>query len=308
MRQKVPQPTNRRTQDRAGTARHPAATRRLPNCAIILAAIAVLPTGCQRTASLVLDPIHRSLAMHHLHRGERLLANDDPTGAITAFQRAVAHDPKIASAHAQLGRIHAHAGDLEKAVRHYRAAVKAAPDNASHALTLADALQHLATTSMDRAAILRAAVRAYRHALGLGPDSFKGTLGLARCYHELGAFDLAARALLAAGDLDPSAAIIHTELAAIHTARGYPRRALNAYKAALKIDPDDLRAHNGSGEINLALSRRSGSRPPFAREKALAHFRKSLQLSPEQPHIRALLHGLEPSGSAVAQIPSDSAD
>lgn len=269
--------------------------------AAVLLAIVSLAGGCQGgDAWGMMDSIHRSMARREVAKGCELSARSDEAGAAAAFEEALSLDPHNATAHANLGRIAAAAGRDEAAVRHYQAAVKNAPDSGEYAFALAGCLDKLSETAIDRRQTLDAAVRAYRYVCWLEPHNLEAAIRLGACCRRQGDLEGAIAALREAEAIDSASARVHNELASTYQELGDHDRALSEYAQALKIEPDSLIAHNGSGEINLALSRRSQSEYPLARQRAIAHLRRSLEIESRQPQIRALLVELEPSPGEMA--------
>ena len=289
-----------------------------------LATLLVFGAGCPRATRNITQPVNESLARQDVCTGQALLARSDQEGAIAAFERAVDRDPRNAAAQAELGRLLAAKGDFEGAADHYREALKTDPMNLQYALAPADLLQRQAETSTDRQGVLQAAVRAYAHAHWVDPASVDALAGLGRCLRLLGEFEAATEALCEAIAADPKSASARIELAAIHYLQGDYAEALVEYDRVLEVDPENCTAHNACGVINLRLSRdqgRSGtdvaggspasftgpagaSNLPstIARERAVAHFRKSLQIDPDQPRIRVLLEALQSSAPAAAGV------
>ena len=65
---------------------------------------------------------------YFLNLGQRLEAKGRPTEAIRAYERALALDPAMALAHANLVGVHGQAGDLEQAKKHYDLALSRNPE------------------------------------------------------------------------------------------------------------------------------------------------------------------------------------
>jgi tetratricopeptide (TPR) repeat protein len=266
-----------------------------------LLAIVLLASGCRHgDAWGMMDPVHRAVARQDAAKGCDLAAKGDDAAASAAFQGAVSHDPHNAIAHANLGRIEAAAGHPDEAVRHYQIAVRSAPESSEYAFALADCLDRMSETSLDRQRTGDAAIRAYLHARGLDPNNLETTIRLGACYRRQGAFAEAIAVLREAETLDSTSARVHNELASTFEDLGDGNKALAEYTEALKIDPNNLAAHNGCGAINIMLSRRSEGEHPLARQRAIAHLRRSLEIDGEQPRIRALLTDLEPSPREMA--------
>lgn len=264
--------------------------------AAVIAVLLAAGSGCQQGDSFKLfDSFNQALVRQDVARGEQLLADQKPDQASAAFEKAVARDPHNAQAHARLGMILVRSGRIEEAVRHYQLAVRNSPQNAEYALALAQALDGLAETAFDRRQVLEAAARAYAHVRWLDPDNLEAAIRLGDCERRLGRFVEAVQSLHEALRLDPSSARAHVDLAAVYEDLGDADSALSEYSVALKFDPDNIAAHNGCGMINAARDRQDGPRRPSAHERALAHLRKSLQLNPDQPNVRAALEQLDAS-------------
>jgi DNA-binding transcriptional MerR regulator len=106
------------------------------------------------------------------------LEEADPSQARSAYERALALDPRHADAHVNLGCLEHEAGRLEAAERHYRAALEVRPDDATAAFDLGVVLEDLGRLDEARAA--------YERALGAEPDSADAHYNLARLHDRLG--------------------------------------------------------------------------------------------------------------------------
>jgi tetratricopeptide (TPR) repeat protein len=250
--------------------------------------------GCRQGGwTAMTRPFNEAVARRHAQQAERLSDRGDEAGAAEAYEAALDHDPQNAVLHAEAAAVYARRGQVDFAVGHYQAAVRADSNNAEYALALAETLMRHAENSVDRRELLKAAERAYAHARWLAPERLDAALGSARCLRQLGRMTEAAQVLREAERLDPSSPAVHIELASIEEEMGNADAALGEYGQALKLDPDNVTAHNACGLLNLEMSRRMGSQRPLARERAVAHFRKSLEVDPNQPRICEHLSQLE---------------
>ncbi|HKQ47499.1 MAG TPA: tetratricopeptide repeat protein [Phycisphaerae bacterium] len=266
-----------------------------------LVLLAALLGGCQIPSRMTFQNIFQS-AEHHVQHGDQLLARGDLDGARKCFASAERCDPNNASALAGLGRVAEKQGQLEEAIAYHGAALKYAPENSTYALALADALRHLAATSLDRRKLLESAIRAYRHTLSLAPDNYVAALGLAQCYRQRGEFDRAVQTLRRAQKIDPSNPQAHTMLAAVYESSQHFDAAMEEYKLALKFDRDDPAVHNSLAALNLAMARSGRENAALARERAAAHCRRSLQLDPDQPSVRMVLAELQSTTEPLSAI------
>jgi tetratricopeptide (TPR) repeat protein len=159
---------------------------------------------------------------------------------------------------------------------------------------------------MDRDKLLQSAARAYQYAQSLKPDNLMATLELAACYREYGEFAKATSTLHDAAKLHPQSSAIHTQLGEVYHAQGRFDEALAEFKTALRLDPGDFAAHNGCGVVNAAVAQARGPKGSMARARAIAHFRRSLELSGDQPQVRRALQRLEPyQWTVVVDQPPD---
>ena len=246
---------------------------------------ALATTGCAAAG--------RAKAVRSVERGQTALASHDLDEAKTQFARAASSDPKSAAAQAGLGRVYAARRALDKAADHFRQAMKLDPQTASHCIGLGDVLLQQAQTSMERGKVLALAIRAYRHGLSLDAKAYDAAMGLAACYRLTGDYDRAIRSTRQAQRINPMSAEPHIVLAGVYEAQNDMRKAMRAYRMALRLAPDDSAIHNACGALNVRLTQRGGAEARIARQRACAHFRKSLQMQPNQPQIRRLLAGLE---------------
>lgn len=106
------------------------------------------------------------------------LEDADPEQARSAYERALALDPRHADAHVNLGCLEHEAGRLEQAERHYRAALSVRPDDATAAFDLGVVLEDLGR--------LEEALTAYEQSLAVEPGSADAHYNLARLHDRLG--------------------------------------------------------------------------------------------------------------------------
>ena len=210
---------------------------------------------------------------YHCGRGEVLLAVNQYTGAIAAFERALglngdapealfrlavtlhkteeldraiavyqrllSVNPNLAEVHNHLGSALQSAGRLSEAIAAFRQAVRLQPVNAEALNNLGSAL-HESGKSDE-------AIAAYNAALTFRPDSVP-------LYHNLGnvlatqkRFDEAAAALHRALALDPEFAAGWCSLAKVLSQQGQFDAAVDACRNAVKFDPDSAEAYTMLG-------------------------------------------------------------
>jgi tetratricopeptide (TPR) repeat protein len=261
-------------------------------CAGITLLIAV--AGCQSGQLKWPPSIREASTRRDLQKADALIAKKDDLQAAQLLEKIVRREPNHAGARARLGRLALASGDYAQAAENFRAALRNQPDSFEYALSLARCLARLAESSMDREKMMEAAARAYCFAQMLDPQGYTATIELAACYREQGAFEKAAAALKDALKHYPDAADLHAQLGEAYHAQNLRDAALGEFRAALILDPDNLAAHNGCGRVNAELARQGGPKGSIARERAIAHFRRSLQVCADQPQVRHTLQELEP--------------
>lgn len=256
--------------------------------AVVLCA-AWLPCGCVAVRGALVAPVRRTVARQHVSEGERLLDRSRPREARAAFRRAVKADPHNATAHGRLGELFASDGKYERAAQEYRLALRANPNNLDFALGLGNSLRRSAETSMQRSQVYAAAIRAYRYARSLQADNVQAAVGLGISLHRAGAHRRAVETLEEVQRLRPGSTEVHNALAAAYDALGDEEAALRQCAMTLKLDSDNLLAHNRAAQINLRISRRGDAESSVALGRARHHLRRSLRIDPAQPRIRELL-------------------
>jgi Tfp pilus assembly protein PilF len=268
-----------------------AATHSMSTVVLLVCALAL--TGCQSRSRNTFPPVLVSAAEFELKCGQGSLAQGDFDNAERRFKWATHCSSTCAAAQAGLGQVAEKREQLEIAAEHYRAAMKAAQGDSQYAVALGDCLQRSAATSLERGALLESAVRAYRHALTLAPNDGAALTGLAQCYRQSGDIDQAVEALREALRADASNLRTHLMLASIFEGSHQLEAAVDEYKAALSVNPDDANIHNHLAALHLVLSKNGLQKPPLARERAIAHYLRSLQLNADQPKVRRALAKLQ---------------
>jgi tetratricopeptide (TPR) repeat protein len=175
----------------------------------------------------------------------------------------------LAKAHLEVGRLWLERGNLDEAIRCYRAAVAVDSQNIAALTALGLALHH--TTAYDEAVqMLRRAVAAdgrsfeahynlgvvlaeqfdldgaidaYRAALALQPQQVMAQINLALLLKEQGRLDDALEWFERAAAGQPDLAPAHLNLAAAWLAKGEPAAAMPALRRALALAPQDAEAH-----------------------------------------------------------------
>jgi tetratricopeptide (TPR) repeat protein len=196
-----------------------------------------------------LVPAETALAYAYL-RGARL---DE---AATRFERVIARRPDYVPALAGAAATQSRRGDAEAALRLYRRALLAEPENpflrqrVSELRVQVTERQVAAARAAEQAGRSEEAVATYRLALEAAPEVAGLRLELANL-------------LAAAGDVDGAVSVLKADpgedrqvllrLAALETQRRDFAGALEAYRRLLARDPRDEEAHRGSREVRETM-------------------------------------------------------
>lgn len=260
-----------------------------------LAAFAAMTLGgCAPGAGGPVEVARSELAAMTVTRGHERMAERDYAGAADAYARAIRYQPTSAEAHAGLGRATEALGDMTEAIAQFRCAVKDAPEQSAYAVALGDLLRRQSVTSMNRDEMMDGAIRAYRHALSVDDRCAAAAMGIGMCHRVMGRIDLAIEAYKHAQRIDDSLAEPHALLAGLYESRSQFSDAMREYRLALKLAPEDARLHNACAAMNARLAQDRGPAQRIAQQRALAHYRRSLELDPDQPKVREALTRLEP--------------
>lgn len=197
-----------------------------------------------------------------------------------SYRRALKLSPKDPDANMNLGLVYLATGKVDEAVKYTRRATEYAPQSgtawANHAVTL------------DAAGDLPAAESAYRKALELDAAQPTTLINLATN------LVLQNRGPDAIGIFEKALPRLDSSLArkrygdALAQATRYDE-AIRQYDAALTMNPRYFPAYNEIGKCFIALYRAGYELDDAQRQSALAAWRKSLELNPNQPDTQGLI-------------------
>ncbi|MEM6749404.1 MAG: tetratricopeptide repeat protein [Planctomycetota bacterium] len=249
--------------------------------------------------------------------GQIYLERDQLDNAAAAFQKAVEIEPNSFSAQYDYGLVQHLMGDLRSAVATYLRALAIDPSDvkanrnlaaaynqlglpkdalryAEQATRLPDAEQadwanlaaaHSLLNQHDRA------VDAYRQAAELGEIREPILLGLANAHIQLGNY---ARALITLETLErrvdgPLTATSYERMGVAQFRLRRYEDALASFQAALEQDGRDVAALNGVGATYMTLFLEGEREDRYQRTRALASWKRSVQINPQQPLIVDLI-------------------
>jgi tetratricopeptide (TPR) repeat protein len=191
-------------------------------------------TGCAHDGATLVEQFNNAVARHHLERGERLASRQRADEALAEFDAALQRNPKLAAAHAQIGRIRNSRGELAQAARHFAEALRLDPLDGLTAFALGQVYQLMSSSPAERRDKLRLAARAYLHACELMPGHFDAHLALGVVYHQLGELDQAVHYYRQSLRIDPRNTFAMANLGAAYDSVGKYYEAVNVYKTALE--------------------------------------------------------------------------
>src|SRR6266571_1355938 len=168
-------------------------------------------------------------AREHLAEGVRLGKAGDAEGAIREHERALAEDPKLAQAHANLISLYGRRERWDEVEQHYRAAVALAPG-------LAD-VHYDYGVALSQQGRSREAAEAFKRTLEINPYHARAHNNLGALLLEEGRFEGAAGELRAAIENDPGFRLARFNLGRVLVAQGRLREAIEELRRI--VTPED---------------------------------------------------------------------
>ena len=173
--------------------------------------------------------------------GVALHATQQLDRAMALYQRVLSINPNLAEVHNHLGSALQSAGRSSEAIEAFRRAVRLQPVNAEALSNLGSALQE--------AGRLDEAIAAYRAALTFRPDFFPLYNNLASALAEQNRLDEAANALRQAVAVDPEYAIGWSNFAKVLRQLDKLDEAIDACRIAVKLRPDFIEEYTSLASI-----------------------------------------------------------
>jgi tetratricopeptide (TPR) repeat protein len=158
--------------------------------------------------------------------------------AIESYELAIEQGVDDAELAYQLGQIYSEREELEDAARHLHQAARLAPQSPRIWEAAADAAFNIGE--------FEEAIYAYRRTLQKNPYNVRLWLYLAMAYGEVGDFDKGVEALEEVTNLEPHHSFAWIQLGHMLMAAGHPAEALDHYRKALQLEPNDLDALGGA--------------------------------------------------------------
>jgi len=193
--------------------------------------------------------------------------------AIASYQRALRIDPKSYLANRDMGSAILQSGRPAESIQYAKRAVEINPESQPGWANLAAA--YSLTGEYEQA------VEAYRQTLELGEPAMPILLGLADAHIKLGNYQRAENVLRAI-EREGGDPIARERMGLVLFKQRKFDASTAAYREALEDTPNDTAALNGLGVSLMAVYLRDGEEDDDVRREALALWRRSLQLRPEQ--------------------------
>jgi len=169
-------------------------------------------------------------ALYHLHLGMAREQAGALPEARDAYLAAVSRDPKLTDGHERLGLLLASQGQCAEAVRSFEKALATSPRNQRFRIEIGDCKEKLGRHAE--------AIRAYRDALKGDPAQVALYYRIARAIHEVSGIRDALPWYERAAREDRQNAMPHYYLGYAYKERGQRSRAIQEFRAYLKLKPD----------------------------------------------------------------------
>jgi Flp pilus assembly protein TadD len=243
-------------------------------------------------------------ALANDQEGYTLLSRKDDQGAESAFRKAIAAQPKLASAHHGLGLALWDENKKAQAVQEFTLAASLAPSDFNMHYDLAKAAWALANERRESAGYQSAdqqitvdtyrtlAITQMHMALALRPHDAEIHLGLARLYLDAGKPKDAISQAQAAARLQPSNASAFETLGRADLANGNSVQAAADFEKAVQQNPHDGAVYVALGNLRLSQGNRAGAEQSF---------RQAIQVAPDFAPAYAALGQLYAEENQVAR-------
>jgi len=157
-------------------------------------------------------------------------------------------------AHNDLGFLYLRRGELDKAISHFKTALKIRSGNSQTRYNLGTALVHTnLANALAREGRPEEAVRHYEEAIKLRPDYGDAYYNFGSMLFQQGRIDDAIAQWQKALATQPNDAGAHTSIGNAFLQKGWPDKAIAHYQKALEIDPREVNARNNMAWV-LATS------------------------------------------------------
>ena len=215
----------------------------------MLVLIAVAFSALTHAYSEAYDKHRASLSVEWFERAKLDLKNNRPSAAIEALRTALLYDPRNRDFTLYLAEALAQTGRSDQALNYYLGLWQSSPNNGPVNLRLA----RLSAQKGDAVG----AERYFNGAIfGDWPENpaanrRMASLELIDFYLNHGDTGHAESQLIILSDNLPEDPLLHIRVAKLYSRIGQDQRALNQYRQAIQLDPNDLQAMRGAAEASF---------------------------------------------------------
>ncbi|TAN41107.1 MAG: glycosyltransferase family 41 protein [Nitrospirae bacterium] len=168
--------------------------------------------------------------------------NKEYQNAITSIKKALIINPNMPSAYNNLGVALSESGQLDEAIEAYSKAVSLMGEYAPAYDNLGLALK--------RNGKLSQAIECFKKAIAIDASYSKAWYHLGNSLYEIGDMDGAEKYLIRTTEIAPRFADAYGNLGSVYNERKEPSKAVECFRAAIRINPDHINAH---WNLSLAL-------------------------------------------------------
>jgi tetratricopeptide (TPR) repeat protein len=224
---------------------------REPLLVSILVLITVAFSALTHAYSQACDRRRATLGIEWFERGKVELNNKRPSVAVQDFRTALLYDPRNWNFGLYLAGALTTAGDTEQALNYYQGLWQVSPNNGPVNLQMA----RLAAQKGDSIGSERYFTGAI---FGDWPENAEAnrraaSLELINFYLDRKDFGRAESQLIILSDNLPEDPQLHTRVAELFARVGDDQRAMDQYRRAIQLDPNDVVAMHGAGEASFRL-------------------------------------------------------
>jgi len=202
-------------------------------------------------------------ALSYTDEASELYLQGQLTGAIAAYEQAIALEPNNVLLYIPLARLLTLEGQTSEAIRRARQATEIAPENAQAWAILGMAY--------DWKGDIPEAIEACKRAIELDPTYAEGYAYLAEAYADAARWADANQTIQTALQLDPRSVDAHRNHGYVLEMQGNYWGAVEAYEQALEIHPNLAYIHIAVGKNHRAL---------YNLDAALSSFQRAIELEP----------------------------
>jgi tetratricopeptide (TPR) repeat protein len=220
--------------------------------------------------------------------------------AIYHYKQALKFSPEFVFAHNNLGAVFAHIGLLSEAIEQYNKALAINPQ-------FEGAHNNLALVLVKQGKI-EAAIQHYKKALSIKPNFIEAHNNFGVLLAEQGMDEEAAKHFEAALRINPYCAGAHNNLGKLYESQDKPAQAIRQYLAAIRLEPDFIEARNNLGVVFAKQGRLKEAEKVF--EEALKIDSKSSEvrynLQSTKERLKKLDESISNLNEKIERTPVDS--